>query len=224
MQLPPSNDIEFELPPENTHLAVCYRVIDLGTQDQDWQGQTKHYRKVLVAWELPDARMEDGRPFAIMQWYTLSSSEKATLRQHLESWRGKAFTDDDFGPGGFDIKKIIGVGCYLSVVHNKSDNGKTYANIKAVMKLPGGVATPQTENERLYFSLESERFDAAVFEKLSDNLKSTIKASPEYQELAAEGTQLSQPSPDGPQGDQLERSLQAAGPDVGDGPDSEIPF
>ena len=44
-------------------------------------------------------------------------SEKAKLRKHLESWRGKAFADADFGPNGFNIKNILGVAGLLAITH-----------------------------------------------------------------------------------------------------------
>lgn len=183
MHMPPHQDTNFELPPEGSHLAVCYRVIDLGTQKQDWQGQTKLYRKVLLSWELPQEKMEDGRPFAISQRYTLSSSEKAKLRKDLEAWRGKKFTPEDFGPNGFDIKNVLGKGCLLGIVHNQKDD-KTYANIAAIMSLPKGTANgAQPQNELLYLSLDPNRFDRSIFEKLTDNLRETISSSPEYREL-----------------------------------------
>ena len=62
---------DFKDPPEGTHPARCYRVIDLGTQEVDFQGQIKHQRKVLVSWELQcEERMDDGRPFSIGKKYT----------------------------------------------------------------------------------------------------------------------------------------------------------
>ena len=43
---------EFKLVPQGTHLARCYRIIDLGTQQTEWQGQEKFLRKIMVAWEI----------------------------------------------------------------------------------------------------------------------------------------------------------------------------
>src|SRR6185295_11438565 len=107
MQIPRPNETEFELAPAGTHMAVCYRVIDLGTQSGTYMGKPKSQHKILVSWELPDEKMKDGRPFTIGQRYTWSMSEKATLRKHLEAWRGVPFTDADFGVDGFDVKNII---------------------------------------------------------------------------------------------------------------------
>ena len=117
MYLPAPTESSFTPVPAGTHLGICFRVIDLGTQQTTFNGDTKTAHKVLISWEIPDEVMGDGRPFMISQSYTWSMHEKATLRKSLEAWRGVAFTDRDFGPGGFDIKNIIGKACTLSVVH-----------------------------------------------------------------------------------------------------------
>lgn len=190
--LPSPNESTFTPVPEGNHIAVCYRVVDLGTQRGEWKGKEKHQRKLLVSWEIPDEKMDDGRPFTIGQRFTWSMSEKANLRHVLESWRGRVFTDEDFGPNGFDIKNIIGVGCMLNVVHAGS-NGKTYANIASVAKLPKGMTSPAPSNQRTYVWLSREEFDRKNFDGLSDSLKTIIQAAPEFKALSeperiAEGT------------------------------------
>ena len=179
MHLPSNSGGDFTPPPAGTHLSICYRVIDLGTQQIDWQGQTKRQHKIMLSWEIPDEKMEDGRPFTISQRYTFSSSDKSTFRQHLEAWRGAPFKDSDFGPGGFDVRNLLSKACLLTIVH-KHDNGKTYANIASVSKPMKGMTVPPLTNETVYFSLST--FDPAVFGKLSDGLKAVIQKSPEYQE------------------------------------------
>jgi len=170
--------------PQGNHVAVCYRVIDLGTQRGEYKGTEKFLRKVLISWEIPDELMDDGRPFTIGQRFTWSMHEKATLRHVLESWRGKAFTDDDFdGPNAFDIANVIGKGCMLNVVH--ATNGeKTYANIKSVAKLPKGMEAPPPTNPRNYVWLSKEEFAQKNFDDLSDSLKDVIMQSPEFKALS----------------------------------------
>jgi len=168
---------EFSPAPAGTHIAVCCKFIDLGTQQIDWQGQSKLQRKVMIAWELTNETMQDGRPFIISQRYTFSTSDKATFRKHLEAWRGKAFTDADFGDNGFDTKRLLGVPCSLIVAH-KTVGDKTYANVTGIGPIPKGVPRPEPVNELVYFSLEA--FSREVFDSLSDGLKETISKSPEY--------------------------------------------
>ena len=40
-------------------------------------------------------KMDSGEPFLVWKRYTLSLGDKATLRAHLEAWRGRKFTADE---------------------------------------------------------------------------------------------------------------------------------
>jgi len=183
MHLPkPSEGGDFTPPPAGVFPAICYRFIDLGTQASTFQGQTKQQHKVMLSWEITDSevKMDDGRPFTISQRYTWSMSDKATLRKSLESWRGKPFEEADFGPDGFDTRNLVGAPCMLSITRVEKD-GKTYANISAITKLPRQMPAGELTNEKVYFALDD--FKAADLAKLSDSLQTIIKASPEYQAL-----------------------------------------
>lgn len=182
MYLPAKTDGDFSPAPSGTHKAICFRLIDLGTQRSEYKGQIKMQHKILIGWELPDEHMDDGRPFTIFQRYTYSSFDRARLRQDLEAWRGKAFQDSDFGPGGFDIRNILGKGCMLSVVHNEN-SGITYANLHSISALPKGMTTGEPENAIEYLSLLPDRFEPEIFASLSEGLQNTIRQSPEYAEL-----------------------------------------
>jgi hypothetical protein len=178
---------EFENPPEDTYIAVCYRVIDLGTQQVEWNGESKRQHKIIIGWEL-NAPMADGRPFTINKRYTLSLHEKATLCQHLEAWRGRAFTEAE--AKGFDIGNVIGIPCMMQIVHNDV-KGKTYANINAIMKYKGDV--PALVNEKMYFSLDE--FEPDKYARLSKNIRETIAESPEYIEIMKKTSGKKEPLP-----------------------------
>src|SRR5262249_53682681 len=96
----------FEHAPAGTHLGICTSVIDLGTQHDEYQGKPITRNRVLIQWEIQDAVRENGEPFVIGKFYTNSLSEKANLRRDLESWRGKAFSEQELN--GFDLAKILG--------------------------------------------------------------------------------------------------------------------
>lgn len=141
--------------PEDLHLAVCYGIWDIGTQFDETYGKSIH--KVVIIWELPGCRGEferDGKkvdlPRAISKRYRLSLHEKADLRKNLESWRGKGFTDEELK--GFDLKKLLGAPCQLTVKHKKKGE-KVFANVTAIVKAPAGTKlTP--ENPLVFFSFE----------------------------------------------------------------------
>lgn len=119
--------------PEGLHQAVCVDVIDLGIQ----KGQFGEKHKVEIRWQV-DLINDRDRRFELRKWYTLSLHEKAALRKELETWRGRKFTEEELG--GFDLERLIGINCQLQVLHNLSDEGKTYDNVQAIVphnpKLP----------------------------------------------------------------------------------------
>ncbi len=180
MFIPTPNGSDFKIAPDGTHLAICYQVVDLGTQETAFSGETKKTHKVRLAWELSQEKMDDGRPFTVSQTFTWSMHEKASLRKALEAWRGMAFMARDFGPNGFDIKNVLGKSCTLSVVHTVADNGNTYANIASIGKAMKGIEVPQRVNPLVYLWLVPERWDAKVFSELPPYLQAKIVASPEY--------------------------------------------
>lgn len=167
---------DFKPVPAGTHVAVCTMVADMGVQPG---GKFKPRQQVYIRWELPGEVMSwkdgEGRehtgPMVIGQKYTLSLSEKASLRANLESWRGRSFTEQELD--GFDLRNILGKACMLGVTHNTSGN-KIYANIKAVMGLPKGTTPPQPSVTPLFYDIDSH--DEAVFEKLPNWLQEAINS------------------------------------------------
>src|SRR5262245_51935946 len=105
---------DFTPPPAGTHAAICYRLVDLGTQMGEYKGQPKEQHKIVVSWELVDENMDDGKPFSIHQRYTFSLHEKAKLRADLESWRGRTFTEEELN--AFDLENLLGKPCLVSIV------------------------------------------------------------------------------------------------------------
>jgi len=215
--LPKAEGGNFETTPAGTFIARCYRFIDLGSHEQTFQGESKGLKRlVMVGFELPTELMATGeyagKPFTIHKRYTWSTHEKATMRKDLESWRGKKFNDSDFGPGGFDVRNLLGVPCTLSISHSEKD-GSTYANITGLGPPMRGVPVPEGVNKTLFLSLEPQLFDREIYEGLSDKLKAFIAETPEYKSIVtgkkptyADQTGRSHQAP-------LDREWETAGPD-----------
>lgn len=177
---------DFKPVPAGMHLARCYRIIDLGTQKTEFQGQSKMQRKIIMQFEVhgeddsgEPIRMDDGKPMSISKNYTLSLAEKATLRADLQSWRGRDFRPDELR--GFELKNVLGAWAMISVVQAMGNNGKEYTNIVTVNSVPSSIkkaGLPQGHNPLLLWSLDDP--DMKVFETFSNNIKTKIQASPEY--------------------------------------------
>lgn len=171
-----------EIPPAGNHFARCWQIVDFGTQEGNYQGKPTLRHQVQIGWELPDLLMKDGRCFSQFVTYTWSMGEKANLRKDLESWRGKPFTEEDFrGPDRFNIKKLIGVGCLMNIVHKTSEDGtKTYANVRAISPLPKGFsAPPEPVNKPVYLGLDKDHWDVETFKSLPEWMQQKIEKSPE---------------------------------------------
>ena len=66
----------FQDAPPGTHVARAVKIIDLGTQKSEWQGEEKIKHQLLMVWELPNEELEvDGlkKPFTISKFYNASS-------------------------------------------------------------------------------------------------------------------------------------------------------
>lgn len=166
----------FEMTPQGVHIARCFRMVDLGTQESEFQGQKKTQRKIMISWELlGEERMADGNTFTISKRYTLSMHEKAQLRNDLEAWRGRAFTREE--EAQFDVSKVLGTYCMINIMHEEK-NGKTYANIASIMPLPKGMPKPSSPNECYLFDIDAPNME--IFNRFGDKLKATITSAPEW--------------------------------------------
>ena len=176
---------DFKRAPAGSHVAVCNLVADCGMQS-GYEG--KPQRKVYIRFEIPEERVEyekDGKqvegPLTIGSFYTASMNEKATLRKHLEGWRGKTFTDDE--AAAFDVSSLLGKACMLSVIEKES-GGKTYSNITGMAKLPKGFTATEAENPLLYYDADSGQADYDALpkwlrEKIDGQLKPAKPAAHE---------------------------------------------
>lgn len=168
-----------QIAPAGTFAARCIQVVDLGTQSTPF-GES---HKVRISWEIPTEtavfdEKKGQQPFMLSKDYTLSLYEKANLRHDLESWRGKAFTEEQLS--GFDIASLLGVPCLLSVLHKPSKDNKTYANVSAISALPKGMTVPPQINPSVQYNVSEGRSD--TFKALPGWLQKKIEGSFEFSE------------------------------------------
>jgi hypothetical protein len=168
------------------HLARCYRIVDMGTQKSEYQGQTKHLQKVMIQFEVHG---EDdsgkalvtakGEPMSISKNFTLSLAEKATLRKDLQAWRGRDFTAEELR--GFELKNVLGAWAMITAAKSLGNNGKEYTNIVSINPVPASIkkaGLPSGFNQVSMFVIDEP--DMALFETFGDGLKTKIASSPEW--------------------------------------------
>lgn len=164
---------EYPKVPTGVHNARCVRVIDLGTQRNDYGGNITYKRQVLIIWEIPDQITND-QPMTISKFYTLSLHEKANLGMDLVSWRGRPFTEQE--KQGFDITKLLGITCQINVMHN--DSGKE--KVSSVMPLGKDTQLKDQYHESISFSIDDfQKGQREQFNKLSEGIRKMILRSKE---------------------------------------------
>tara|TARA_R110001606_G_scaffold85380_1_gene193628 strand:+ start:694 stop:1401 length:708 start_codon:yes stop_codon:yes gene_type:complete len=139
---------DFEQVPTGTHNAICYKLVDAGTSLNEYQGEISKKHNVFIFWELPELRMADDRPMSINCQYTLSLNKLSKLRQHLQAWRNKSFTEEELN--SFDLTKILGTTCKVDVGLTSGGNAK----VQGVFCADGGAKKVATVNDQVVFDLE----------------------------------------------------------------------
>lgn len=173
--------------PPGMHLARCYRIVDLGTQKTEYMGTVKHLPKVMLQFEV-HSEDEEGKPLVtaknepmtISKNYTVSLAEKSSLRNDLQTWRGRDFTAEELR--GFELEKILDKWAMISVTKAIGNNGKEYTNIANINPVPSNIkksGLPDGHNAARMFTILDADMD--LFETFSDNLKNKISSSPEWQ-------------------------------------------
>jgi hypothetical protein len=153
---------EFEKLAKGIYHGTCYKIVDLGTTEQEYQDKKTKRKRIQLGFEITEAvdpddnkiQMEDERPFAVFRVYTASLFEAAALRKDLESWRGKSFTEEELS--GFDISKLLGCTARIEVGHTKATEFGTGGNPKilSLQRPDGGVSKVETVNELVKFDLD----------------------------------------------------------------------
>ncbi|MGO7756843.1 phage replication initiation protein, NGO0469 family [Rhizobium ruizarguesonis] len=185
----------FQDPQVGTFPAVCVRVIDLGTQENEYEGKKTSKRQLMLGFELHGESVDTDangymldeagkpdpmKPFMVSAWLTASFHEEATLRKYMESWRGAPYSEQqisEFETDGFDWSLMLGVPCMIRM----EANAKGKVKIKGISKLQKNIERPVSVNQNIVFILDE--FDPKVFESIPQGIRDIIVKSPEWKEL-----------------------------------------
>lgn len=142
--------------PAGTYLARCISMIHIGTLKETIGGKAEQLlNKVYFTFELPTEQhvfdeAKGPEPRVCGKEFTLSMSEKSNLRKFLQNWRGAPFTESE--ATNFDVTKLLGVECMLSLIHKVSGKGNTYTEIVSAILPMKGVTIPAQVNKMLEFN------------------------------------------------------------------------
>lgn len=144
----------YEQPPAGMHHAVCAKVYDLGDQ-LGYGGKVQ--RQVVLLWELEERQTKGdfaGKRFLVTKKYSASlysnheTGMKAKLRQDLDAWRGRPFTEEE--ANGFDLEKLIGANCLLNIAAVQTKAGRTFMAVASVNPPMKGAEKLTIETEADY--------------------------------------------------------------------------
>lgn len=141
---------DFELPPPGLQPATMIALVDLGTQDDEFDGKAIERRSIFLGFELL-ARDADGDPFMIGEAFTDSFNKKAKYRKLIEGWRSKSFAEGET----FDPFVLLGLKCVLSLTAGVSKNGKKFVNITSVAAPMQGQTIPDPVHQPFAFHLST---------------------------------------------------------------------
>lgn len=161
-----------------TFHAVCSGVIDIGTHTETWDGKELVKNQLILLFDFPTETIEingEEKPRCLSLKLTKSTNEQAKLRQHLISWRGRDFTDDELKD--FELRRILGVPAMITVVQKTNQRGKTYSQIKTVGKAMKGFECPK-DCRKLYFDMDNKETYSEI-ENLPDWIIAEINRSAE---------------------------------------------
>jgi hypothetical protein len=127
-----------EAPPAGPHPAVLVGLIQLGTQETEFQGKKDWKEQILLVWELTATKKSQSAENHIIQkQYTFSLNQKAALRKLIENWRGKSLQEGE----DFDIARCLGKPCLVTVIHTGTGE-RPYGKIEGVGGVPAGLTVP----------------------------------------------------------------------------------
>lgn len=165
---------EFKLPAAGTHMARVIRIIDLGIQTtpfKDKEGNVKKPRQLMLFFEIPKQKMDDGRPMIIRTKnlsYSLGYSDyKTKLREYSEAILGQEIQK-------LDIQELLGKPAMISISHLPYDNdpSKKYASVTGVMQVLEGIDVPEAINPLVNFS--TTEFNLEVYNLLDEWIRKKI--------------------------------------------------
>lgn len=178
----PRPQTNYPIAPEGTHVARCYELIQIGTIEEEYMGETREVSKVRLTFELPEELREfkpgEGeKPMVISQEYTLSMAPKANLRRIVEGMIGTALNDGE--ADAFDVETLVGMACLLTIKHKTAaSSGKVRAEIASVSTLMKRQTAPDQVNPSRILTFGS--WNEEVFNALPEFLKDKIRSSEEY--------------------------------------------
>lgn len=170
------------LPEAGEYPAVLYRIVDVGTHQETYQGKTRPVHKVLLSFVVPSFTVPLGEsivPLILHREYTLSLHELSNLRRDLNAMKGYDFLADEAANKiTFDMSKLLGLAVLLHIEHRTGRDNRQKAEIVKYAPYPDDELLP--ENPLPLSILWLEQFDWPLFNAFNKRLRERIEGSVEF--------------------------------------------
>ncbi len=158
---------EYEVAPTGLTPMRPFMIIDIGIQDKGEYGMK---RQIIMGFELVNRPMKDGRPFTLIEFFSLNLSSNANLCKFLEAIYGKTMPDD--AKDDFDFAAFLGTPCMGNIIHKPKKMGGTGAYIGSYAQVEEGREVPELQNEKIFFDLDN--IDLVEYDKIKPGLAKLI--------------------------------------------------
>jgi hypothetical protein len=160
--------------------ATCFKMIHVGTVSDEFEGKPTKANKVILFFEFPTEMYKfkedsEEEPRILNQEFTLSLGAKSKLLPFLNSWRGKPFTAEE--AAAFDVSKLIGVPCFISIGSKVSKKGKEFNYIVSALSLPKGMPAPAPIREQIEVNYQNL---TETFGHVPAYIREKMELTPEY--------------------------------------------
>lgn len=150
-----SNGEGFEKAPAGNHPAVLVAMIDMGTQENNFQGTIKWEHRAYFVYELVSCKKQSdpAHNHLIATDLNVTLNEKAKLRKWIEARTGRQIPDGV----EYDISQEVGQPCLLNVVM-KGD----FPKIEGLGSVPTGLPVPPPQYKPMTMTLDEFRKGAPI--------------------------------------------------------------
>ena len=166
--------------PAGMHPAILTQIIDLGSQEFTWQGESKINPKILLSFEITDHKQayyvgEEAKT-AIVSWEgTFSMFKKANLRVFIEGLFGK-MSDDKANKFEFGTT-LLSTKAFANIQLAKSKKGTEYNSIASISPYPTSMPAPVGEQDLVYYEIGTNGFNSKEFVSLPQWIRNKILES-----------------------------------------------
>lgn len=174
--------------PAGAQIAICTQLIFLGTVTEfnQFENKTETKPKLHFGFELCEVTHEYGGKTenrVITKRFNKSLHENSALRPFLENWRGGAFSTAELN-AGWDITKVLGVPCMLTIQHGKKQGSDEISTkIAGIAPLHKSMTKPAQTLPTVVLDYTPEKWNWDTYEALPKYLKEIMAGTPEFKKM-----------------------------------------